>query len=134
MKFNLYGSFLICFLFISSCINNVEDLTLSDDDPLPPQKEISYASDIQPIFNSNCTGCHGGTSGVTLSSYNSTMNSVGNRYGTEIVVPGNPGESPLVDKIEPNPEFGSRMPNGSGLTNEEISKIKAWIQDGAKDN
>ncbi|HET8866157.1 MAG TPA: hypothetical protein VFM80_10710, partial [Gracilimonas sp.] len=66
MKFNLNGSLLISFLFISGCINNVEDLTPGDDVPLPPPEEISYAADIQQIFNSRCTSCHGGTSGVTL--------------------------------------------------------------------
>lgn len=134
MKINLFGFLLIVLLFISSCINNVEDLTPNDEDLPLTAGEISYTADVQPIFNSYCTNCHGGTSGVTLSSYNSTMNSVGNRYSTNIVIPGNPDQSPLVDKIEPDPELGSRMPTNGALTNEEISKIRFWIQNGAKDN
>ncbi len=30
--------------------------------------QIDYQDSIQPIFNSNCTSCHGGLRGVTLDS------------------------------------------------------------------
>lgn len=95
--------------------------------------QVDYATDIQPIFNASCTSCHGGQSGVTLSSYQATMNSVGSQYGTEIVVPGEPDQSPLVDKIEPNPQFGSRMPSGGSLSSDQINLIKQWIEEGASE-
>ena len=63
------------------------------------------------------------------------MNSSGAVYGGPIVVPGEPDNSPLVDKIKPNPSFGSRMPTtGQFLTPMEIAKIEAWITGGAQDN
>tara|TARA_R100000005_G_C4945013_1_gene167933 strand:+ start:261 stop:635 length:375 start_codon:yes stop_codon:yes gene_type:complete len=123
-------------LLFSNCINNVENLKTTDDiDP----EDVSYSADIQTIFTSSCggSGCHVGSSinGVNVSSYNATMNSIGSQYGTEIVVPGNPDDSPLVDKIEANPEIGSRMPLGrSSLTPTEINQIRAWITGGAEDN
>jgi mono/diheme cytochrome c family protein len=133
MKFIKCCICLTSILFITSCINNVEDVTPPDIPPDLPD-EVSYSNDVQPIFNSRCTNCHGGTNGVTLTSYETTLNSVGKGYGTNIVVPGKPDESPLIDKIEPDPEIGSRMPTGSSLTNEEISLIRAWISAGAEDN
>lgn len=96
--------------------------------------QVDYEDEIQPIFNANCTSCHGGNSGVTLTSYSAVMNSVGDQYGTEIVVPGEPDESPLVDKIEPNPQFGSRMPQtGSSLSDDDIALIRTWIEEGANE-
>ncbi len=128
--FLLLSSFLLL-----SCINNVEDQV-----PEIPDEPISYANQIQPIFNSNCGGgfCH--TNGdnvnrVNLDTYQSTISSEGSRYERLIVVPGNADNSPLVDKLGSNPEFGSRMPLGrSPLSNSDTGKIIAWINQGAQDN
>ncbi|WP_020402862.1 hypothetical protein [Gracilimonas tropica] len=136
MKYQPHIFIPIIILALQGCINNVEDISeTSDYNP----SEISYSADIQPIFNESCggSGCHVGSAvnGVNLSSYNSVINSVGSSYGENIVTPGNPEISPLVDKIEPNPRFGSRMPlGGPYLTNDEVGKIKAWIEGGAEDN
>lgn len=127
---------LLMAMLATSCINNVEDIsTPIDIDP----NEVSYFEDIQPIFNGSCggSGCHisNAQNGVNLSDYNSVMNSIGAVYGEPVIIVGNAEDSPLVDKIEPSPQFGSRMPlNGSDLTPEEIGLIKAWINEGAEDN
>ena len=123
-------------IFGTSCISNVEDISTKPDiDP----NDISYSADIQPIFTSTCggSGCHinSSTNGVNLSSYSSVINSVGAVSGEPIVIPGDPDESILVQKIEPDPPFGSRMPTtGDYLTPTEIAQIRAWIAGGAEDN
>lgn len=99
----------------------------------PTIAQVDYASEIQPIFNANCTSCHGGNGGVNLQSYTALMSSVGNNYGSNVVVPGDPDASGLVDKIEPNPQFGNRMPNSSGLAQSEIDLIRQWIAEGANE-
>ncbi len=104
-----------------------------------PIEDVSYLDDIQIIFNGTCggAGCHidSSQSGVNLSSYDEVLNSVGQQYGREIVEPGSPDESPLVDKIEPNPEHGQRMPFGRDpLSNQQIEQIRVWIEEGAMDN
>lgn len=104
-----------------------------------PVEDVSYSNNIQVIFNESCggAGCHVGAtqSGVNLTSYDQVMNSVGQQYGRTIVEPGSPDESPLVDKIEPNPEHGQRMPfGGSSLSNHQIEEIRVWIEEGAMDN
>lgn len=138
MSKKLLTSFILLILSIilTNCINNVEDISSPiDTDP----EDISYAEDIQPIFNNSCggSGCHISNSqnGVNLSDYTSVMNSVGSVYGKSIVIPGKANESPLVDKVENNPDFGSRMPlNSSFLTPKEIDEIKTWINAGAGNN
>ena len=99
----------------------------------PVVAQIDYNDDVQPIFNSSCVSCHGGTNGVTLSSYDATMNSVGVQYGINVVIPEEPDESPLIDKISSsNPEHGVRMPQGGPyLSDEEIETIRQWIAEGA---
>ncbi|MEX0608288.1 MAG: hypothetical protein WD016_12755 [Balneolaceae bacterium] len=136
MKYLLLSLILTVFLLFSNCINNIEDV--SSGEIIDPT-EISFSDDIQTIFNSSCggSGCHisNTTNGVNLSTYTNVLNSTGASYGSEIVVAGNPNESPLVDKIEANPTFGSRMPlNKSPLSPTEINKIKAWIEGGAENN
>lgn len=96
--------------------------------------QVDYASQIQPIFSSYCVSCHGGQSGVTLSSYEAVMNSIGQQYGSSIVVPGDANASPIVDKISnSSPEHGVRMPqNGPPyLSSNQISLIVDWINEGA---
>lgn len=94
-------------------------------------------TNVQEIFTGNCGNCHIGqaTNGVRLDSYDNVMNSNGQQYGGPVVVEGEPDNSPLVDKIEADPEQGARMPQGGPyLSNEEISLIRDWIDEGAQDN
>ena len=97
------------------------------------QAQVDYTTQIQPIFNANCTSCHGSNGGVTLTSFSALMSSVGNNYGTNVVVPGDPDASGLVDKIEPNPQFGNRMPTGGQLDQSDIDLIRQWISEGANE-
>tara|TARA_R110002124_G_scaffold252177_4_gene417436 strand:+ start:228 stop:626 length:399 start_codon:yes stop_codon:yes gene_type:complete len=129
-----YISFFLVLIFAASCVNNVEDQV-----PEIPDEPISYASQIQPIFNTTCGGssCHtngGSANGVNLDSYQSAINSTGLSYGTLVIIPGNADESPLVDKLGANPEFGSRMPLSGSISSSDVGKIIAWINQGALDN
>lgn len=93
----------LCLLLVSCDINSADE---NGNGALPT--DVSYSSDIQPILNKSCAGssCYVGESinGVRLDSYEDTKNSMGLTYEKLVVQPGNPEESPLVDKIEPNPD------------------------------
>ena len=97
----------------------------------PVAAQVDYSSQIQPIFNARCTSCHGGTSGVILTSYAATMASVGKLYDKKIVTPGNADDSPLYDKLQAVPQIGSQMPQGGTLTLQQIQLIRTWINEGA---
>jgi hypothetical protein len=63
------------------------------------------------------------------------MASVGDQYGSRIIIPGDPNGSPIIEKLLPLPDHGVRMPLGATrLTDEEISKLVRWIGDGAENN
>ncbi len=94
--------------------------------------QVDYYTEIQPLFDEYCTSCHGGISGIELSTYESTLESTGELYQEKMVIPGAPEESPLVDKVEANPQFGDRMPlNRQPLNREQIDLIRQWIEEGA---
>ena len=129
-------------LLLSACSDS--GVTSSDDDDMPPVEnggdEIGTEpvfTNIQKIFEQNCASCHIGsnTNGVQLDSYKNVIESVGDRYGINVVQPEDADGSPLVDKIEPNPEFGGRMPQGgSFLSQQRIDQIREWIDNGAENN
>ena len=96
----------------------------------------TYDSEIQPIFNNNCTSCHGTSGNLDLSqgnSYTNLVNVASSGYsGFQRVKPGDPMNSVLHQKIVGNTSFGDRMPKGgSALAQADEEKIKNWIQNGA---
>jgi hypothetical protein len=118
----------------SACRNNIVDAG-----PEAFGGPVSYAADIAPLFGRSCDGflCHVGeaTSGVDVSDYSALMASVGDQYGSRIIIPGDPNGSPIIEKLLPLPDHGVRMPLGATrLTDEEISKLVRWIGDGAENN
>lgn len=129
-----FPTILLFGLLIQTCVNNSDE---TPTDPVMPEN-VSYANEVQPIFNQSCGGsaCHVGgiASGADLSTYSATMSSDGIQYGS-LVVAGDADASALVDKIEPSPQFGSRMPlGGTPLGNEQILIIRTWIDEGAQNN
>jgi len=88
--------------------------------------QVDYNSEIQPIFNSSCTSCHGASGGLSLTSYNNVMN--GGNSG-DVVIPYNQANSLLWQYI--NSGF---MPSGNNpnLNSDEIDLIAAWIDEGAE--
>lgn len=96
--------------------------------------QIDYQSEIEPIITANCNSCHaGGGNGFDSSPYADLIASMSgsSTYNKNHIIPNDPDGSPLVDKIEPNPMHGVRMPQGGSLTTDEINKIRQWISEGA---
>ena len=94
------------------------------------QASINYTKDVQPIFNESCTGCHGKSGGLTLTSYNSVM--VGGAKGP-VIVAGDPDASELYKRITGQSQ--PAMPRGGApLSQDKIDLISKWIKEGAADN
>jgi len=95
--------------------------------------QVDYTTQIQPIFNSNCTGCHGSSGGLNLSSYDNLMSGTSN-HGP-VITPLDADNSILVQKIMGTADFGSRMPANNqpyfDTHEEELQLIKDWINEGA---
>ena len=89
--------------------------------------QVDYNSQIQTIFNEKCTGCHGGSGGLTLSSYDELMK--GGNSGA-VIKAGDASNSLLIQRIEGS--VTPQMPQGGdALVDSVISLIKKWIKEGA---
>ena len=91
---------------------------------------VDYATEIQPIFNNNgCTGCHGGSGGLILTSYENLM--LGNSNNSPVVTAGNGAGSFIIQKLL-GTATGAQMPSGgSPLDEAVISLLETWIDEGA---
>src|SRR5512143_3143686 len=105
---------LLCAAFLAVLIGGCKDMGAESDPAVSPPPAaggtVSFSGRILPIFVSyGCTGCHGGTSGLTVTSVSSLL--AGGLHGPAIV-PGDAANSNLYGKLRPNPPFGERMPQG----------------------
>ena len=96
----------------------------------------TYDSEIQPIWDANCTRCHGSSGDLDLTqgvSYSNIVNVASKGYsGFMLVKPGDHMNSVMHQKIVGNAAFGDRMPkNSTALSNSDENKIKKWIEEGA---
>ncbi len=90
---------------------------------------VNFSTEIMPLFSS-CTGCHGDSGGLSLSSYNSLM--TGGNSGA-VVTPGDGSGSLLVKKLRGT--AGTQMPKDQAPLNDStINLIETWINEGALDN
>ena len=102
-------------------------------------KAVSYKQDVMPILQTSCGECHSqggkGTakSGLLLDSYEHLMK--GTKYGP-IVDPGHSINSVLVQVVEGKQVAPAlRMPHGKvKMSDASIEVIKAWVNQGAKNN
>jgi len=138
----------------TSCLSELEpdvgDLragTCQSEDS-DPTLDVSFSKEILPLFQRSgslggCT-CHQPAnrstsgidqSGLSLQNYVALMRG-GNTSQSNIVVPGDPCASVIVQKVSNAPPYGSRMPPGGPpfMSPEEIGLLRDWIAEGAHDN
>ena len=99
----------------------------------PSASTVDYAREIKPILSKRCYDCHGALkhkAGLRLDT--AALMRKGGDSGPA-VEPGQSDESLIVDAV--TGRDGWRMPpesEGSPLSDQEIAKLKAWIDQGAK--
>ena len=95
-----------------------------------PSSNVSYARDVRPILEDRCGNCHMGefvSEGLDMNTYESLM--AGSQNGP-IIVPGDAGDSLLVEKISE----GKMPKRGPKLTPAQVQIITDWIDAGALNN
>ena len=93
--------------------------------PLAAQRDPLFKTEILPVLEKNCVGCHGSErkmAKLDLSSFTGMM--VGSSSGP-VIAPGKPERSLMWKLIE-----SGQMPQGGKLTTAEKQLIKSYIQYG----
>lgn len=101
-------------------------------DPGTPADSISFANDIQPLFNAYCTPCHGAANQklnlLPCCSYEQLLLT---GFRAPYVLPSNPEGSLLYQYLNGNP---IQMPPSGPIPPHDIESVLLWIRQGAKNN
>jgi hypothetical protein len=121
-----------------------------DDDAEAADDRVVFERDIRPLMDRaaddpegpGCARCHYSTAplhvgfdlgGLDLATLGA-LRAGGATSGTDIVVPGDPGGSVLVQKLRGTHSFGARMPRNAPRywNDEETGLVEQWILEGAE--
>ena len=94
--------------------------------PPPPGDSTSFSLKVQPIFNSNCIGCHKGSVPPDLRAGKSYENLT--TAEPHYVIPFSSATSELYEVLSPGGTMASYINSADRTT------IKYWIDEGAKNN
>lgn len=96
------------------------------------REKISYNEDIRPIFNKKCIVCHGGVKKSGEFSLLFREEALAKaKSGKYAIIPHDAANSELIKRLKTH-DLGERMPlEADPLSEEEISKIERWINEGA---
>lgn len=101
----------------------------------PTPERLSFQREIAPILVKHCLACHDdqkSENGLNLSTL-AKLKQGGSGTGSEILVPGKPEESALIEVIRADAE--PRMPyKQPPLSTESIRRLERWVAEGAKND
>ncbi|MDT8414815.1 MAG: c-type cytochrome domain-containing protein [Flavobacteriaceae bacterium] len=103
--------------------------TLPEEVFVPLPDGVSYAADVQPIWNQSCVSCHEGDTPPDLRAANSFNVLLNDGW----VIPGDPDASILFKSLTGDGGV-SLMPPGNPMTSQRINIVRQWILEGALDN
>ncbi|MCH2181603.1 MAG: DUF1553 domain-containing protein [Mariniblastus sp.] len=91
---------------------------------------------MRPIFQTKCYSCHQPARNLGSYSMVEFAKLVGaGDSGDHAIVPGEPGQSPLIELITPDESGIAEMPQDEPpLTQEELELVRLWVQQGAVDD
>lgn len=123
--------------FLAGCNGN-DDVDTDDTDREDSEVEaLSHATDIQPIWNAGCVGCHIGAAqgGLALEDGHTAMVGVASSIGMNYVTSGSPDDSYLWHKLNDTHltvgGTGDAMPQTGAIRADQLADIEAWILSGA---
>jgi mono/diheme cytochrome c family protein len=93
---------------------------------------IDYFSQVQPILENQCYGCHIGANakgGLKLDRLATSLQ--GGKNDGPALVPGDPSKSALLARVKSKDESTQMPPKGDRLTDEHIRVLETWIREGA---
>jgi hypothetical protein len=108
--------------------------TNSGELPPPARGEIIFDRDVRPVLEASCLRCHGGEKPRSHFRLDDRAAAIrGGDENTNDIVPGNSANSLLIPYVARQVKDMEMPPMGKGspLTPEQISRLRAWIDQGA---
>src|SRR5579863_4006595 len=100
--------------------------------PATPQPgKVDFTRDIQPLLESRCQVCHGAQqqmAGLRLDSGESILKGASDG---PVVQPGKSAASRLIERVTSSKKGFAMPPVGEPLAQDQIAKLRAWIDQGA---
>ena len=98
--------------------------------PATPPENVTFWSDVYPIFEKSCLSCHGPQKQLSGFRVDRRDDFFGDAR-TALVLPGNSNKSPLVDILSGKKE-GMAKASVHRLADSELAVVTAWIDAGAE--
>jgi ankyrin repeat protein len=93
--------------------------------------KVDFRRDVQPIFKSNCYGCHGPKQ--QMNNFRLDRRREALRGGTiAVIAPGSSQSSHLYLRLVSQDRIGSPMPPTGPLPKDQVEMIRTWIDQGAE--
>src|SRR5262245_29665515 len=111
------------------CVNALAPAVGEAADSSP---KIDFERDVRPLLAGHCVKCHGPEKqqgGVRLDQRATQLRPADS--GSRPVVPGRPGESEMIRRLEAADPSERMPPNAEPLEGEQIAILRLWIEQGA---
>src|SRR6266481_3254588 len=126
----------VCFLIVFGFIQQVNGAPEPDISKLPPAvaREVDFAKEVQPILERSCLKCHEPEKAKGKLLLDTREHALKGGDNGPDILPGDSAKSPLIHFTARLVEDSEMPPVGKGepLTEEQVSLLRAWIDQGAK--
>ncbi|MBP86740.1 MAG: hypothetical protein CMJ64_08495 [Planctomycetaceae bacterium] len=128
---------LVAFIVLLVIVSAPTTLYAADTTKLPAaaDSEIDFVQNVQPILRKTCYSCHGAEEQEAGLRLDIRSRAFEGGDGGKVILPGKSAESRIVMMVAGLDEDAGIMPpegEGTPLTPEQISILRAWIDQGAK--
>jgi mono/diheme cytochrome c family protein len=96
------------------------------------KNEVTFAKDIQPLFQKSCVECHGPNKSKGKIRLDTLELALKGGSKGKILEPGDLTKGPLVRSIARQGKEPMPPKDKKPLTAEEVALIRAWVEQGAK--
>jgi hypothetical protein len=107
-------------------------LLLSMESTVPAQATVDYVRDVKPVLAQHCFSCHGAKIAKAKLRLDTAAFMLKGGASGPAIVPGDAGQSPLIDALKGANDFTAMPLNKPALPAKLVSLIAAWIDQGAK--
>src|SRR4051812_5212848 len=100
--------------------------------PAPSRRQVNFTKEVKPIFEASCIKCHGRGRDKGHFRIDSRETVLKGGESGPAVVPGKSEESLLIEMVSGLDPDNVMPKKGSKLTKEQVSVLRAWIDQGAR--